>query len=294
MAGDDFLSRSLLVRDLITEQKAGAYWYVDGRAKTEVRTGKSFSAAFATIGAALDAASAYDVILVEAGDYDETVTITKDNITIIGVGARTSVSVAPTTANANAVVIDGTTAAGRIEEVTLININGDADGTGIGLYAKGNIRRIRVHECKFEAADTTGTAIKLESTVAGSIGDVLLDDTEVCWAATGLSLEVSGGGDPQTEVFIQDCRFHNLVANHIINATASTASFELRDTTFANLEAGTAPTGLYVDLRAGTSTGLIAGCYFPAAVNGGKVLVDAGVSVVGCYFTGGINTTAPT
>jgi hypothetical protein len=279
-------------KDVAKEGHPGATLYVrpDGNNDSD---GLSWFAAKATITGALSAASAGDRIIVAPGDYDETVTITKDNITIIGAGPRASVAIAPTTTNANAIVVDGTTAGGRVEEVYLVNLNGDADGTGAGLYLKGNIRRFRAQGCKFEAADTTGKAVRLDNTSGVSVGDVILRDCEICWAQTGVSIEISAGGEQTTQLWIEDCLFHNLTANHIINATGSTAGVGIHGCRFLTLDDGTAPTGTYVDLRAGTTTGLISGCYFPAAINGGKVLVDTGVVVVGCYFTGGINTTAP-
>lgn len=278
-----------IAKDLVT----GTTWFVNTGGSSS-NDGRGWNSSYALPSTAHTSASAGDCLMLGATDYDETFTITKDNLLIIGCGGgRSSVSIAPSTANANAVVIDGTTASGRVEEVTLININGDANGTGIGLYAKGNIRRLTSIDCKWEAGDTTGTGVKLESTASGSVGDVLIRGGEICWAQTGLSIDVTGGGDPVTEVFVEDVKFHNVTANHVINATASTSIIELHRCRFLPLEDGTAPTGLYVDLRAGTTTGGLYGCYFPAAVNGGEVLVDTGVSVVGCYFTGGINTTAP-
>lgn len=286
------ISRSLTTADLIGGQHPGNTWYVNPNG-VGVRDGKTFENGYATIQTAIDAASSGDLILVAPGDYDETVTITKDNLTVIGTGARTAVSIAPSTSNANAVVVDGTTANGRIEEVTLVNLNGDANGTGIGCLVKGNIRRFNSINCKWEAGDTTGTGVRLESTGEGSIGDVLIQGGEICWAATGLSIDVSGGGDPATEIFVEDVRFHNIHANHVINASATTHIVELYECRFFPLEAGTAPTGLYVDLRAGTSVGGVNDCYFPVASNGGKVLVDADVKVLS-RFTDGFNTTAPT
>lgn len=277
------------------EHRPGLHYYVDADTGSNSNDGKSWSSAFLTVQAGDNAAVTGDIIHIAAGDYAETVTVTgaTDEIMFIGEGPRTSVSIAPTVANANAFVLDGTVASARIEECTLININCDGNGTGIGLHIKGNIRRATIIDCKLEAGDTTGTAVKLESTGAGSIGDVQIRGGEICWAQTGLSIDVTGGGDPATEIWVEGVRFHNITANHVINATATSHIIELWQCRFFPLEAGTAPTGLYVDLRAGTTVGGVNDCYFPVAIAGGKVLVDADVKVLS-RFTDGFNTVAPT
>lgn len=278
-----------IAKDLIT----GVTWFVNTGGASG-NDGRGWNSSYALPSTAHTAATAGDCIMIGAADYDETFTVTKDNLLIIGCGGgRSSCSIAPSTANANAVVIDGTTASGRVEEVTLVNINGDANGTGIGLYAKGNIRRLTSIDCKWEAGDTTGTGVRLESTAAGSVGDVRISGGEICWAQTGLSITASGGGDPVTEVYVEDVRFHNITANHVLGATVSAPTVELYRCRFEPLEAGTAPTGLYVDLRVAGSTGGVYDCLFPVAVTGSKVLVAAGITVMS-RFTGGLNTAAPT
>lgn len=282
------ISRSLFPTDLISEQFAGDTWYVNPGTVTVARNGSAFDSGFLTIQAAVDAAAAGDRIIIAPGDYAEAVTITKDNITLLGTGARGAVAIAPG-GNGIAVLIDGTDA--RVEEVHLVNIGGEGAGTGGGLHVKGNIRRLRFTACKFEGG---AFGAKLESTAAGSVGDVIFRDCEFCWTTTGVSVLSSGGGDPVTQVNFEDCWLHNCSADGIKSTVSAPTNLRIKGCTFDDDEAGTAPTGKYVDAQVAGTSGILAGCYFPAAVNGAKVLVAATCIVLGCWFTGGANTAAPT
>lgn len=284
------VSRSLFLSDLISEQNAGTDRYVNGSTGAANNDGLSFGTAYLTIQAAVNAAAAGDRILIAPGDYAEAVTITKDNLTFIGQGSRGSVSVAPG-GNGIAWLIDGTTAAGRVEEVRFINIGGEGAGTGGGLHVKGNIRRLRFEACKFEGG---AFGVKLESTAAGSVGDLVFRDCEFAWTTTGLSILSSGGGDPVTQVLVDYSWFHNCSADAIKSTVTAPANLWINATRFDDNEAGTAPTGLYIDAQVANTSGTVTGCSFPVAVNGGKVLVAATCIVLGCFFTGGVNTTAPT
>ena len=285
------VSRSILESD-ISDHPPANVWYVDG-ALSVAGDGKSWNSAFRTIQAAHDAALAGDRVLIAPGDYDETVTITKDNLTFKGMGARGAVAVAPSAANGIAWVIDGTTATGRVEEVQLINVGGEGGGTGGGLHVKGNVRRFRATGCKFEGG---AFGAKIESTGADplTVGDTIIRDCEFAWTDRGIDIVVSGAGDPVTQLRVEYCWFHNCAADGIRAITVHTTNLQVIGCQFDDDEAGTAPTGLYIDAQVASTTGIIAGCYFPVAVTGSKVLVAATTIVLGCYFTGGLNTTAPT
>ncbi len=281
------ISRTLYPVDLISEQFNGATWYVDAAAPAG-GDGQSFDTAKTTIQGAVDAAAAGDRILIAAGDYVEAVTITKDNLSLYGVGARGSIAIAPG-GNGIAVLIDGTDS--RVEEVHLVNIGGEGAGTGGGLHVKGNIRRIRLDACKFEGG---AFGAKLESTAAGSVADVIFRDCEFAWTATGVSILSSGGGDPVTQVHFEDCLWHNCSADCLKSTVSAPTNLTVSGCRFDDDEAGTAPTGKYIDAQVANTSGIVTGCYFPAAINGAKVLVAATCIVLGCWFTGGANTAAPT
>lgn len=289
MPDSEFVSRSLVASDLVSGQFAGNTIYANADTSiTAVRGGKSFDSGFATIQAAIDAAVAGDRILIAPGDYVEAVTITKDNLTLIGVGSRGSVAIAPG-GNGIAIIIDGSTS--RVEEVTLINVGGEGAGTGGGLYIKGDIRRLSFSNCKFEGG---AFASKLESTAAGSVADITFDECEFGWTTTGMAILSSGGGDPVTQVRLDDCFFHNCATDGILSSVSAPANLELFNCKFDDDEAGTAPTHAYIGAAVAGTSGTLVNCSFPVAINGGKVLLAATLIALGCYFTGGINTTAPT
>ena len=244
-----------------------------------------------TIAAAIAAAAAGDVIYIEEGDYDEQVSITKDNLTLVGIGGRGAVAIAPSGANKTAITIDGSGAGGRVEEVTLINVGGEGDGTGAGLHVKSDTRRIRAYGCKFEGGTS---AVKLESDATGSVGDVILDDCELAWATDLLRLTVSGAGDPVTNVQVRRCLFHNMAANGVIGITVHTTGFQMHDCVMDREEDGTAPTGKYIDLAVASSSGIITRCSFPHATNASAVLsIAAGILWVANYTEAGVTAARP-
>lgn len=76
------ISRRLLRSDVYVP--FGNVWFVDAENGDDTNSGTSASNAFATIGAAITAASPGDTIYVAVGSYAENVVIAKDYITLIG------------------------------------------------------------------------------------------------------------------------------------------------------------------------------------------------------------------
>lgn len=214
-----------------------------------------------TIQAAHDKAQAGDAIVLSPADYDEAVTITKSNLTFVGMGGRGAVAVAPSAANGIAWTIEGTAAA-RTSNVTLINVGGEGKGTGGGIHVKGNIRRMRFIGCKFEGG---AFAVKLESTAAGSVGDTRIEDCEFAWATRGLDLVVSGAGDAVTQTYVYRSLFHNLDTDHVRAATVETHNIWLVDNVFSRDQAGADPTQ-YLELDVAGTDGYVAGNYFQTTV----------------------------
>lgn len=298
MADDDFVSRTLMNRDLITEQVPGNFWYVDARAKTQVRTGKSFATAFATVQAALDAASAYDTILVAPGEYDEAVTIarSKSNITIIGTGGRGAQYIAPSTANATALT-------NLADDVTLKNIGCDGDGTGSGMTNYGD--RLRAYDCKFEGADgAAGTGLRLTlATVAqeaadthGTGADCMFFDCEFAWNTQGVRFIATDYGAVTQPRFV-GCFFHDNSAADFEESGGSVdiryRDLEIFACRFNRKEDGTEPTAYILLNDDNGNKGTVKGCYFPTALNGGKNLVSTGLIWAGNFHTGGLSTGQP-
>lgn len=240
-------------------------WYVkpDG---DNAADGLTPDTALASITRALALADENDQIALLPGEYVESVVIDTPNITIIGIGGRGSAYVAPAVSNATAVLV-------RASDVTLINVGCEGDGTGFGLHVQGDVSRFRAYGCKCEGG---AAAIKIESTAAGSVSDTRLEDVEICWSTDGITIAVSGGGDPVTQLLVKNCLFHNLT-NGIVNATVHSVDVWVLGNVFANAEDGTEMTK-YIDLAVADTTGLVAGNYFATTVlAAAKLAIAAGV-----------------
>lgn len=242
----------------------------------------------ATIQAAINAAAAGDIIYIQPGDYDEALSITKDNLTLVGLGARGAVAVAPSAANGIAILIDGTGAGGRVEEVTLVNIGGEGNGTGGGLHVKGNVRRFRAYGCKFEGGEF---GVKLESTGADplTVGDTRFEDCEFAWTNTGLHLSVTGAGDPVTQTSLRHCLFHDCATEWILSNGAYTTGLWVKDCVFAKEEDASAPVAGQLDVAVAGSEGIFAGNAFDLATMAIATLVIAdGIRWVGNTTEAGV------
>jgi hypothetical protein len=268
--------------------------------------GSSPSQAFTTVQRAVNAVGSQRgaTIILAPGSYDEAVVISRPTngslaLTIQGMGGKGDVGIAPTATNAGALVNDA-------DDVTLVNVGLAANGTGVALVNTG--ARLRLWGCKLENDDGTGSCADMTlGTVAqraagtkGGGADCSLNGCEFAWAANGVIMTCTDYG-AVTELQIRDGWFHDMDTKHITEAVGSGgsaavtfASLLIAGCMFAENEAGVAPTN-YIDLNAdNANSGSIFGCYFPEAINGGKVLVGTGTIVVGSYFTGGINAAQPT
>lgn len=274
--------------------------YVDTSTGSNNDNGRSWANAFATITAALSAASSGDVIYVAPGEYDEAVTVAraKSNIQIIGVGGRGAAFIAPSTTNATALTV-------LADDVTIKNLGCDGDGTGSGCINYG--RRFRAVGCKFEGGDgangtgltlTLGTDAQITALTHGKGDDSRIEDCEFAYNTHGLRLVCTDYG-AVTQARIYDCYFHdNTNGIEEANGSGGSASVRYRDLEilrcrFLRNEDGTEPT-MYVALNDDNGNkGVMANCVIPSAINGGKVLVSTGLIYVGNYHTGGLSTAQP-
>lgn len=245
-----------------------------------------------TIQTAIDAAESGDVIYIEAnGDdtaFEEALTITKSNLTLVGIGGRGSVSIAPG-GNGVALTIDGSAA--RRTDITLINLGLEGAGTGGGLHVKGNVRRVRAYGCKIEGG---ANALRLESTAAGAISDSLFQDCEICWSTDLVSIEATGGGDPVTQTRIKSCHLHNMSARGIHVDTVHTTDLWIDDCTVAGEEDGTLPTDELVKADVASTTGMISNCRFAIPTNAAADLaIAAGVLWVANMTEAGVSSARP-
>lgn len=237
-----------------------------------------------TIQLALDTMVARDILFLGPGGYDEAVVVPigLENIAIVGSGNRGSVFINPAAANAVAMTIEGDTT--RTQDITLVNVGLEGNGTGGGLHILGNIRRIRARECKIEG----GTfAMKLESNADGSLADLIFDDCEFCWTATAIHMLASGGGNPVTQTRILNSLLHNYTSRGIHVDTSPVADLWVHDNKFLRQEDDSEPTNEYILAAVATSTGNIAHNSFPAAAASAKISLATGVRRSGNSYTDG-------
>lgn len=272
----------------------GETWYVDATNGADGNRGRQTNSPFATIGRAVERASAGDIIKVAPGEYDEAVTIPRalSNLTIEGMGGRGSAYIAPSTSNATALTI-------LADDVTLKNIGCDGDGTGSGIINYGS--RTRAYGCKIEGGAnglklTLATVAQEAADSHGTGADTWWVDCEVCWNTRGVQFAATDYG-AVTQIRFRDCTFHDNTAADF-EETGGTVSIRYRDLdikgcTFLRQEDGTEPTAYILLNDDNGNTGVVADCTFPSAINGGKNLVSTGLIWVANKHTGGISTGQP-
>lgn len=252
----------------------------------------------ATVAQAIANAVAGDTIYIAPGEYDEAVTIarTKNNLTLIGAGGRGAAFINPSTANATAVTI-------HADDVTLINVGCDGDGTGSGCVVTGS--RFRAYGCKFEGGANglvigPGTVAQEAAGTHGRGADSLVEDCEFAWStATGVLLKASDYG-ACTQNFFRKCKFHNLTAASFEESTGTGGAagvlfrnLEISDCVFDDMEDGTAPTAWVLLDGDNANTGIVTRCSFPTAINSGDNLVSTALHWVSNYHTGGVSGAQP-
>lgn len=284
-----------------TPNPFGNVLYVNGTSGAAGHTGKTIGRSFATIQQAVNAAAAGTTIMVAAGAYAETVTISRTaahaGLTIIGMGGRGAAYIDPSTEDAAGMLV-------HADDVTLINLGiaAEDDTSAASLTVTGS--RFRAYRCKIEGgADQViigpGTVAQEAAGTHGRGGDALFEDCEICWGTDGIILQGTDYGGA-TQVTIRGCRFHNLSAKHIFENVGSGGSAAVTffnlvvdECVFDDLEDGTAPTN-YIDLNGNNAnTGVVSRCVFPTAINSGLNLVSTAVHWVSNFHTGGISTGQP-
>ena len=284
-------------------QRSGAnVWWVDSTNGSNTRSGKGPRGAFATIQKAVDSVAdgKGDVIYVMPGAYDETVTIgvTKNNLTIIGLGGRGAAYIEPTTAGAEGMQV-------LANDVTLVNLGIAAEGTAsYALNVQGSRpggtgtkygKRFRAYGCKIEAGSGASLpAILFDGTADYQATDALLEDCEICWAAVGIQFDNSSYGVP-TQIFVENCKFHNITVACINekDAGAYVVNLIVTDCVFESAEDGSEPTDWIVVDNA-SSSGLFSGNRFATATNATGVLtIGAKIMWVGNITEAGMSTARP-
>lgn len=248
----------------------------------------------ASVAEAIAAASPGDTIYVEPSSYDEAVVvpIAKPRLVLVGTGGRGATGLAPETTNATALTIEA-------DDVTIINLGCDGNGTGAGLVNRG--RRTRVFGSKIEggavgARLTLGTDAQITAGTHGKGDDLWFVDCEICWNTKGVELVATDYG-ALTQVRFRRCLFHDNTAADFEESGGSAAvryrDLDLGECVFLRQEEGSEPTK-YLSLNDdNTNTGVVHGCTFPTALDGGRNLVSTGLLWVANFHPAGLSTGQP-
>ena len=272
----------------------GKYWFVDGESGNNGNPGDRLSRAFKTATYALTRMTDHDALLFTPGGYNEALTIPRalDNVVLFGLGGRGAAYIAPSTTNATALTIEA-------DDVTVINVGADGDGTGDGCLNRG--ARTRLIGCKIEGGTiglrlTLGTVAQIAALTHGKGADLWITDCEIAWNTKGVQLVATDYG-ALTQVRFRRCVFHDNTAADF-EESGGTVSIRYRDLdigacNFLRQEDGTEPTAYILLNDDNGNKGVVHGCTFPSALAGGKNLVSTGLIWTGNLHTGGISTTQP-
>jgi hypothetical protein len=235
-----------------------------------------------TIQSALNVSKTGDVILICPGEYNEDLTLTDGQVTLVGAGPRHSVRVTGTAAGtATALTLAG------VSDVNLVNLNLEGRSGGAGLVTSGQIRRLAVIGCKLHGGTN---ACALVAASGGQFVDVRFEDCVFANATNGLNISYTGG-DPGHQILVDGCLFQKIVTDCIVE-NGATHDITVRNSTFAAND-GTAPTQ-FIDLDTTGTTGLVVGNTFHAAAHASATIALAtGVFYAGNFTEEGVNTARP-
>lgn len=273
----------------------GNVWWVGPLGQN---TGLNPVGAFRSIADAVSAAAAGDMIVVAPGGYDPAAVITiaraKSNLTIVGLGGRGAAFIEPSTEDQGGMVV-------HADDVTLVNLGvaGEDETSAVALTVTGS--RFRAYSCKLEGGLTQlaigpGTVAQEAAGTRGRGADALFDDCEFAWGTNGIVLTATDFG-AVTQARFRRCRFHDLTAAAFEEAGGSVdiryRGLVVDGCIFEDLEDGSAPTKFISLNDDNANTGMVVGCAFPTAINGGLNLVSTALHWVSNYHTGGVSTGQP-
>lgn len=253
------------------------------------RAGRSPENAVLTMAAAAALVVSYRgdrIHLVGILDEQAVIPFGKNGFSVIGHGPRGAAVIAPSGADKTALTNHGI-------DVLLENLGLEGDGTGGGLVNTG--RRLRTQACKIEGG---ALALHLKDGADGQSdgADVLLEDTEICWATRGVKLSQGFHGGV-TQAKFKKCHFHDLSASHVEDGSGAAAGLfrglVVDECAFCNMEDGTEPTKFFLINGDNANTGRVSRCAFPVALDSGKNLVSTAVEWVGNLHPAGLSTGQP-
>lgn len=234
---------------------------------SDTQSGRSKAKAMATISAAIAAASAGDAILIAPGAYDETLALSKANMTLIALGGRGSAYVEPSTAGAEGALVTA-------DDVTIKGLGIAGESTSDYALRVRDCARFRAYGVKLEKGSGAGAVVDLRGTTSDNAADVLFDDCEITWGATGMQFVANTDGNGPTQIFLRRCRFHNLSLACMAEGGAAgdlVVDLHVEESLFLNGENDVAPTK-YLDFNNAGTSGFFGGNFFATPTNASAVL----------------------
>jgi hypothetical protein len=225
-----------------------------------------------------------DIIVDNFVEHDETLTLTKNKVSILGVGALNSTRITSVGTHSTGLTINGG------DDILLENLNISGRGTGAGLKLTGHVRRIHARNCRFAGG---ADGVLIEASSGGQVADVTFENCR--FEGTNGVHFTAGGGDPASQIYFKNCDFQYCGDYAIKHESGvwSTGLF-VQGCNFLPEEDGTAPAQKWIEAANAAQTGMISGCFFADTVHeADRIAIDAGVLYVGNYAEEGINTTRP-
>ena len=257
--------------------------------------GLSWDTAVATFTKAIDLATAGrgDQIHARPGDYDEAeINVNKADLTIIGHGANGAVGITPSAGieamriTANDVVMRNLRIEGVSDSDYGLSI-GDVDNSPLGVRIAGCLLRNGSH--------ATNPAVILHGP-----GDLYIVGCDIAWAGIGIQFKGNLAGYP-TQIFTLGNLFHNLSVQHLAQFEASgpvdngkVVNLNHISNKHDNLEDGTEPSGVFIELDHAGSSGLIEDNSFAVASNAiAKFAIATNVHWVANKTEAGVSSARP-
>ncbi len=274
---------------------SGVDFYVDPNDGDDNASGRAFTSAVKTYTQAIALATSGrgDRIFGRPGDSQEAeINVNKADLTIIGLGANGACGITPASGingmkiTANDVVLRNL----RIEGVS------DSDyGLSIGDFDNG-VLGVRVVGCLLR----NGSHATNPAVIIHGAGDLYLVGNDIAWAGIGVQFKGGSEGYP-TQIFTLVNHFHNLTVQWLAQAVApgdvdngKVVNINLITNVFDNLEDGTAPTGVSIELDHTGTTGLVADNTFARSTNtSGAFAIASGVLWVANKTEAGVSTGRP-
>ncbi len=272
---------------------AGNDYYVDPNGDNN-RSGRAFTSAVSTFTKALSLMTSGrgDRLFARPGDYAESeIDVDIADVQIIGLGANGAVGITPASGipamkiTANDVVL---------RNIRIEGVNDAGYGLSIGDFDNG-VLGVRVVGCLLR----NGSHATAPAVLIHGAGDLYLVSNDIAWA--GIGIEYKGGSESYpSQIFQFGNHFHNLSVQHLAQRVTGAidngkvVSLNHIGNTHDNLEDGTEPTGVWIELDHSGTSGLLEDNSFATGSNAiAKFAIATNVHWVANKTEAGVSTARP-